>query len=261
MTCYDLRFPELARRWSTPAPRCWWSRPRGWPGRARSSTGARWSGRGRSRTPCTSSPSASPARATPATRWSSTRSATCWPRPATSAETLTRDAGPGGARRGPADQPVAGQPPAVACRSAVSSTRATTDVPPRPSAAEPPRIAASRGDRRRAPVASLLRCWCVLGGLAALVVGHGRLGPAGSSAMPARWRSPRPTLGAGGAHRRTPGRLRRRWPSLLGAGSWSCRRGLLRTGAAVMTCVVTAVLAVMVTVPGAYVRCRPPARC
>ena len=36
MTCYDLRFPELARRWSTPGPRCSSCRRRGCPVTARS---------------------------------------------------------------------------------------------------------------------------------------------------------------------------------------------------------------------------------
>ncbi len=54
MTCYDLRFPELAGRWSTRAPRCWSSRPPGSPASGRSTTGGPWSGRAPSRTPCTS---------------------------------------------------------------------------------------------------------------------------------------------------------------------------------------------------------------
>ena len=61
MTCYDLRFPELARAWSPRAPRCSSSRRRGSPGRGRSTTGGRCCAPGRSRTPCTSSPPAQPA--------------------------------------------------------------------------------------------------------------------------------------------------------------------------------------------------------
>ena len=49
------------------------ARPRGWPAPARCTTGGRWRPRGRSRTPCTSPRSASPAPATPVTRWSSGR--------------------------------------------------------------------------------------------------------------------------------------------------------------------------------------------
>ena len=51
--------------------------------RARSTTGRRSCGPGRSRTPPTSWAWASPGRATPVTRWWSGRSATCWSRPAT----------------------------------------------------------------------------------------------------------------------------------------------------------------------------------
>ena len=60
--------PRAGRPWRR-GPRS--SPPPGWPARARSTTGRRCCGRGRSRTPCTSSASASPVRATPATRWSS----------------------------------------------------------------------------------------------------------------------------------------------------------------------------------------------
>ena len=94
MTCYDLRFPELARRSSTRAPRCSSCRRPGSPGRARSTTGRRCCGPGRSRTPCTSSASASRAPATPATRWWSARSATCWSRAATAPRSLHAELDP-----------------------------------------------------------------------------------------------------------------------------------------------------------------------
>ena len=71
----DLLRPALPRArprsWSTAAPSSSSSRPPGWPARARCTTGGRWRPRGRSRTPCTSPRSASPAPATPVTRWSS----------------------------------------------------------------------------------------------------------------------------------------------------------------------------------------------
>ena len=73
MTCYDLRFPELARdlvRLAAPScsscPSAWVAGPR-----QGATTGGRWRRPGRSRTPSTSPRSASPAPATPATRWSS----------------------------------------------------------------------------------------------------------------------------------------------------------------------------------------------
>ena len=84
MTCYDLRFPELARA-LVDARRRGAGGPGGLgrraaQGRPLADAGARPGDREHRRT---SSPPASRGRATPATRWSSTRSATCSPRPAT----------------------------------------------------------------------------------------------------------------------------------------------------------------------------------
>ncbi len=85
MTCYDLRFPEASPvHWSTAGPSWWWSRQPGSRAIARSSTGARWSRLGRSRTPCTSPRQVNPAPATPATPWSSLPLARCSPTPTTS---------------------------------------------------------------------------------------------------------------------------------------------------------------------------------
>ena len=98
------------------APRSSSSRRPGSPGRARSTTGAPWCAPGRSRTPCTSSPRPSPDRGTPATRWSSTRSATSWPRPATGPDAAAGHADPGGPGRGPA--PRTRRWPTDACTSA-----------------------------------------------------------------------------------------------------------------------------------------------
>ena len=83
MTCYDLRFPEFARR-LVDAGRRADRRPRrvGRGAAQGPTTGGPWSPRGPSRTPSTSPRSGSRRRATPATRWSSTRSATSSPRPA-----------------------------------------------------------------------------------------------------------------------------------------------------------------------------------
>ena len=64
------RAAGAARRPGSPAPARW-------------TTGPPWCGPGRSRTPCSWPRPPSPARATAATRWSWTRSATCSPRPAT----------------------------------------------------------------------------------------------------------------------------------------------------------------------------------
>ena len=51
MTCYDLRFPELARALSTRAPRCSSSPPAGSRAAQGRRTGARCCARARSRTP------------------------------------------------------------------------------------------------------------------------------------------------------------------------------------------------------------------
>ncbi|UUZ60977.1 hypothetical protein LP418_09975 [Nocardioides sp. B-3] len=53
MTCYDLRFPELARRLVDRGPRPSSSPRPGWPATGRSTTGAPSCGRVPSRTPCT----------------------------------------------------------------------------------------------------------------------------------------------------------------------------------------------------------------
>ncbi len=196
MTCYDLRFPELARG-AGRRRRRGAGRAGGLGGRrrARSTTGARWCGPARSRTRRTSSRSASPARATPATRWSSTRSATCSSRPATAPGSLTRHARPRGARRGPADQPLAGQPATVAFL-AVSSHRPAPPRRPR----QP-----SRWTRARAPRASPRAAAQELARPAPVAVGPlagARLGPG------RRWS--RPWLGAGvGAAGCGRGRARR----------------------------------------------------
>ncbi len=78
MTCYDLRFPELARMLVDAAPSCSSCPPPGSPDRSSWTTGGRCSRRGRSRTPCTSPRRLSRDRATPATRWSSHHVARSW---------------------------------------------------------------------------------------------------------------------------------------------------------------------------------------
>ena len=105
----DLLRPALPR--AGPAARRRRRRGAGGPGRlggrrpARSSTGARSPGPARSRTRRTSSPSASPARATAGTRSSSTRWGDVVAEAGAEAETLTADAHPGPPRRGAPHQP------------------------------------------------------------------------------------------------------------------------------------------------------------
>ena len=95
MTCYDLRFPELARALVDRGRRGpGRARRLGRRARARSTTGRRCCGRARSRTPCTSSASASPARATPATRWWSAPWVTSSSRAATEPATLRAELDP-----------------------------------------------------------------------------------------------------------------------------------------------------------------------
>ena len=74
---------------------------------------ARCCGRARSRTPCTSSASASPARATPATRWSSDPLGDVLVEGGDGPATLRADLDPASGGRGPPYQPVAGQPAPV----------------------------------------------------------------------------------------------------------------------------------------------------
>ena len=81
MTCYDLRFPELARRARRRGRRgAAWSRRPGSPARARSTTGDAAAGAGDREHRVRRGRAGSRARATPATRWWSARSATCWSR-------------------------------------------------------------------------------------------------------------------------------------------------------------------------------------
>lgn len=79
-TCYDLRFPEQFRGWSTRAPKRWWWRRAG--PSAGAPTGRSWRRPAPWRTRRTYSPSARPARtrasSRPGTAASSTPGARCW---------------------------------------------------------------------------------------------------------------------------------------------------------------------------------------
>ena len=215
----DLLRPPVpragARRWSPRAPRCSSSRPPGWPGRARSTTGAPCSGPGRSRTRCTSSVRRSRRPATAVTRWSSTRCGDVVAEAGEGDERSSRPRLDRGARGGPADQPVAGQ----------SANVTFLPVPHPPRDAEPcgrprgpalGRVAGLR-ETRAAPA--------LVAGLVALAWGRRAVargdasdrGPATSWAEAARWRSRPPTRG-----RSPPAPVVVRWSS---AGSpWHRRR-------------------------------------
>ena len=99
---------------------------------------------------------ASPARATPATRWSSDPWVTCWSRAVDGRRDPARRPRPRRGGGGPPYQPVAGQPAPVASRSRVQGCPASTCRPPRrqaPAARSEPADAAPTAPRRLPPAA------------------------------------------------------------------------------------------------------------
>ena len=233
MTCYDLRFPELARRAGRPpAPRCWWCRRPGSPVPARSTTGD--------------------AAARPGDREHRVRRRRRPAGPRYTGHSLVVDplgdvlaeAGDGrgasprprprGVDRGPPYQPVAGQPASVTF-TAVSKPCPALPLADGRSAA----LAGGRGPARsafaRAPGRSAVWSpgWLVVLAAAAALVAALLGSPATGSRSRRRGGRYGVRLGAGGAHRRPAGRLRRRSRS-RSAWPWWSATSRLRTGAAVV---------------------------